>query len=92
MAGLGPETQRRLTELLDRMGRSHKPRATIVTNVEYYASIVLHLAGLPTEMFTPTFTVSRIIGWSGHLLEQAADNKIMRHSARYTGPEPTRGG
>ncbi len=72
--------------------RSHKPRATIVTNVEYYASIVLHLAGLPAEMFTPTFTVSRIIGWSGHLLEQAADNKIMRPSARYTGPEPTRGG
>ena len=72
--------------------RAHKPNATIVTNVEYYASIVLHLAGLPAEMFTPTFTVSRIIGWSGHLLEQAADNKIMRPSARYTGPEPTRGG
>ncbi len=71
--------------------RSHKPHATIVTNVEYYASIVLHLAGVPAEMFTPTFTVSRIIGWSAHLLEQAADNKIMRPSARYVGPEPSRG-
>jgi citrate synthase len=71
--------------------RAHKPAATIVTNVEYYASIVLHLAGIPPEMFTPTFTVSRIIGWSGHLLEQAADNKIMRPSARYVGPEPSRG-
>ena len=62
-----------------------KPNAVIVTNVEYYAGVVLHLAGLPQEAFTPTFTTSRIVGWGAHLLEQAANNKIMRPSARYTG-------
>lgn len=65
-----------------------KPDAVIVTNVEYYAAIVLHLAGIPQEMFTPTFTTSRIVGWSAHILEQAADNKIMRPAAHYVGPEP----
>lgn len=62
-----------------------KPNAVIVTNVEYYAGVVLHLAGLPQEAFTPTFTTSRVVGWGAHLLEQAANNKIMRPSARYTG-------
>ncbi len=62
-----------------------KPDAVIVTNVEFYAGVVLHLAGLPQETFTPTFTTSRVVGWGAHLLEQAANNKIMRPSARYTG-------
>ena len=68
--------------------RAWRPNAVIVTNVEYYAAVVLHLAGLPQEAFTPTFTTSRIVGWGAHLLEQAADNKIIRPSARYTGPTP----
>lgn len=68
--------------------RDHKPDATIVTNVEYYASLVLRLAGLSPELFTPTFTVSRVLGWTAHILEQAANNKIIRPSASYVGPEP----
>ena len=68
--------------------RAWRPSAVIVTNVEYYAAVVLHLAGLPQEAFTPTFTTSRIVGWGAHLLEQAADNKIIRPSARYIGPTP----
>ncbi len=67
-----------------------KPGATILTNVEYYSAVVLHLAGLPQSMFTPAFTTSRAIGWVAHLLEQSADNKIMRPKARYVGPEPSR--
>ncbi len=62
------------------------PSSTIVTNVEFYAAVVMHLAGIPQEMFTPTFTASRVVGWGAHLLEQAADNKIMRPKARYVGP------
>lgn len=69
--------------------RSWRPKATIVTNVEFYAGIVLHLAGLAPSMFTPTFMVSRVIGWSAHILEQAANNKIIRPSARYIGRQPT---
>ena len=65
-----------------------KPDARIVTNVEFWASVVLELAGLPRAMFTPTFSVSRSIGWTAHVLEQDAVGKIIRPSARYTGPEP----
>jgi citrate synthase len=65
-----------------------KPDAVIQTNVEFYAGVVMEQCGLPREMFTPTFNVSRIIGWCAHILEQAANNKIIRPSARYVGPEP----
>lgn len=93
--GLGGELVDRAVEIearmLDLLAR-WKPEATIVTNVEYYAAVVLHLAGVPQEMFTPAFTTSRVVGWVAHLLEQAADNKIMRPKARYVGPEPQRSG
>lgn len=65
-----------------------KPDARIVTNVEYWAAIVLELVGMPRAMFTPTFSVSRSIGWSAHVIEQARVGKIMRPSARYVGPSP----
>jgi len=90
---LGGELVDRAIEIEERMLAmlsDWKPEATIVTNVEFYAAIVLHLAGIPQDMFTATFTTSRITGWSAHILEQAADNKIMRPAARYIGPEPSR--
>ena len=67
-----------------------RPDNRIVTNVEYWAAVVLELAGLPRAMFTPTFAVSRTIGWSAHVLEQVEAGKILRPSARYVGPEPVR--
>ncbi len=91
--GLGGELVDRALEIEDRMLtvlRAWKPEAVIVTNVEYYAAIVLHLAGIPQELFTPTFTTSRVVGWGAHVLEQAGANKIMRPKARYVGPEPSR--
>ena len=67
-----------------------KPNQRILTNVEYWASVVLELAGLPREMFTPTFAVSRAIGWACHVLEQAEKGKLLRPGARYVGPQPAR--
>jgi citrate synthase len=92
--GFGGELVDRAQEVEGRMLallRRWKPNATIVTNVEFYAAVVLTLAGIPQELFSPTFATSRVLGWSAHLLEQSADNKIMRPSARYVGPEPARG-
>ena len=60
----------------------------LYTNVEFYAGIVMDRCGLPREMFTPTFASSRVIGWCAHILEQAADNRLIRPSARYVGPPP----
>lgn len=67
-----------------------RPDRRILTNVEYWASVVLELTGLPRSMFTPTFAVSRSIGWSTHILEQAEKGRLLRPSARYVGPEPSR--
>lgn len=89
--GLGGDLIDRFIEVEERMLRfleRWKAGATIVTNVEFYAAAVLHLAGIDQPMFTPTFTTSRVVGWAAHLLEQAADNKIIRPAARYVGPDP----
>ena len=58
------------------------------TNVEFYSAGVLQAIGLPKEYFTPTFAVARVTGWSAHVLEQAAHNRIIRPQSEYIGPEP----
>lgn len=63
-----------------------KPGRALHTNVEYYAAVVMELCGLPPELFSPTFSVARVVGWTGHILEQVADGKIIRPSSRYVGP------
>jgi citrate synthase len=65
-----------------------KPGRRLYTNVEFYAGVVMDTCGVPREMFTPTFASSRMVGWCAHVLEQAADNRLIRPSARYVGPEP----
>jgi citrate synthase len=65
-----------------------KPGRELHTNVEYYAGVVMELCGLPREMFTPTFAVSRVIGWCANVLEQAEDSKIIRPDSRYVGEAP----
>ncbi len=65
-----------------------KPGRNLYANVEFYAGVVMELCGIPRAMFTPTFAVSRVIGWSANILEQAADPKIIRPSAQYVGPPP----
>ncbi|TDC22782.1 citrate/2-methylcitrate synthase [Kribbella albertanoniae] len=65
-----------------------KPGRNLYANVEFYAGVVMEICGIPRAMFTPTFAVSRVIGWSANILEQAADPKIIRPSAQYVGPPP----
>ncbi len=65
-----------------------KPGRQLYTNVEFYAGVVMHTCGIPREMFTPTFACSRTVGWCTHIMEQAADNRLIRPAARYVGPVP----
>jgi citrate synthase len=46
----------------------------------------MHTCGIPRRMFTPTFTSGRTIGWAAHIMEQAADNRLIRPAAHYAGP------
>jgi citrate synthase len=65
-----------------------KPGRNLYANVEFYAGVVMEDVGLPADLFSPTFASSRVIGWCANILEQAADNRIIRPSARYVGPQP----
>ncbi len=65
-----------------------KPGRRLYTNVEFYAGVVMNTAGIPREMFTPTFASSRTVGWTAAICEQAANNRLIRPSAVYVGPQP----
>ena len=58
----------------------------IYANVDFYSASVYYALGIPIELFTPVFAVSRISGWTAHVLEQYADNRLIRPRAEYTGP------
>lgn len=81
---LARHVERVCLELLE----EYKPGRGLKTNVEFYAALVMRSAGIPDELFTPTFAVSRVIGWTANIREQVTeDNRIFRPSAMYVGPE-----
>ena len=58
----------------------------LFANADFYSASMYHFMGIPTYLFTPIFVCSRITGWSAHVFEQRADNKLIRPGAEYTGP------
>lgn len=63
----------------------HKPERALKTNVEFYTAVLLHAIGIPREVFTATFAVSRVGGWTAHCLEQHDANRIVRPTSQYVG-------
>lgn len=68
-----------------RLLRERKPDRRLDTNVEFYTALLLHGLELPIELFTPTFAVGRVAGWTGHALEQLATGRLIRPQSEYVG-------
>lgn len=77
---------RRVEELALPLLEKYHPDGRLYTNVEFYSASLLASVGLPGDLFTPTFAVSRVAGWTAHILEQVGDNRLIRPEADYTGP------
>jgi 2-methylcitrate synthase len=60
----------------------------LFANADFYHASAYHFMGIPTSLFTPIFVMSRVTGWAAHVMEQRANNRIIRPGADYTGPEP----
>ena len=56
-------------------------------NADFFHASAYHFMGIPTKLFTPIFVMSRLTGWAAHVMEQRADNRIIRPSAEYTGED-----
>jgi citrate synthase len=66
------------------------PDRNLQTNVEFYTALLLHGLGLSTDLFTPTFAISRVAGWIAHIFEQKQQSRIIRPESQYVGPRNRR--
>jgi citrate synthase len=76
---------RRVEELALALLEEQKPGRRLYTNVEFYSAALLSSVGLSGDLFTPAFAISRVVGWTAHILEQVGNNRLIRPEAEYTG-------
>jgi 2-methylcitrate synthase len=76
-----------LFQVSDAVEQLMKEQKNLFANADFYSATLYHFLGIPTPHFTPLFVMSRITGWSAHLKEQRQNNKLIRPSADYIGPE-----
>ena len=83
---LGEEKgDRRWFDLSEKIEEFVKREKGLYANVDFYSASLYHVLGLPTDLFTPVFAVSRVAGWTAHALEQIANNKLIRPESEYIG-------
>jgi len=77
-----------LMPVSERVDEVLKREKGLFPNADFYHAAAYHFMEIPTKLFTPIFVMSRVAGWAAHIMEQRANNRIIRPSADYTGPEP----